>query len=155
MSEEKKNPEGRPPLYTDPAVLQAKIDEYFKTGVNVRKVLVGKGKEQKIVELPIPTITGLCLHCGFVSRQSFYDYEKHPEFSDTIKRARMRIEQEYEEHLQCGLGAGAIFALKNFGWKDKSEHELSGPDGQPLPSSSPVIIFTDKEDQQQDQQQGQ
>lgn len=31
------------------------------------------------------------------------------------------IENVYEELLQSGRGAGAIFALKNFGWTDKSE----------------------------------
>lgn len=65
------------------------------------------------------TITGLVLHCGFASRQSFYAYEKKPEFSYIIKRARTLIEKEYELCLRRGLGAGAIFALKNFGWTDR------------------------------------
>ena len=30
----------------------------------------------------------------------------------------MRIEREYEEQLQVGAPTGAIFALKNFNWKD-------------------------------------
>jgi hypothetical protein len=61
------------------------------------------------------------LALGFESRQSFYDYEEKEEFTYTIKKARMLIENEYEFQLQRGNTTGAIFALKNFGWKDKSE----------------------------------
>ena len=43
------------------------------------------------------------------------------EFSYTIKRARLLIEILYEEQLQKGSPTGAIFALKNFGWKDRQE----------------------------------
>lgn len=67
------------------------------------------------------TITGLALHLGFESRQSFYDYEKKGDFAYTIKRARMVIEEYYEQALMNKNSGGAIFALKNFGWKDKSE----------------------------------
>ena len=72
------------------------------------------------------TITGLAYHLGFESRQSFYDYEKREAFSYTVKRARMFIENEYEKLLRSGNVTGAIFALKNFGWTDKQEHEMSG-----------------------------
>lgn len=72
------------------------------------------------------TITGLALHLGFESRQSLYDYEKDGEFSYTIKKARLTIETFYEENLLTKNATGAIFALKNFGWKDKQELEHSG-----------------------------
>jgi hypothetical protein len=58
---------------------------------------------------------------GFESRQSFYDYEERGEFSYTIKKARLTIESKYEEKLHEPACTGAIFALKNFGWTDKSE----------------------------------
>lgn len=70
------------------------------------------------------TITGLALALGFESRQSFYDYEKNGEFSYTIKRLRLQIESEYEKKLHESACTGAIFALKNFGWKDKTEQEV-------------------------------
>jgi len=38
----------------------------------------------------------------------------------------MFIENEYEKLLISNNTTGAIFALKNFGWTDKQEHELSG-----------------------------
>lgn len=73
-----------------------------------------------------PTVSGLALALGFESRQSFYDYEKNPIHSYTIRRARLAIEETYEQRLHGNTPTGAIFALKNFGWKDKQEVEHSG-----------------------------
>ena len=110
---------GRPAMYDSAEELAAKIDEYFNGGCRTKTVLVGKEKEP--VEIPVPTITGLAIFLGFESRQSFYDYEQKPDFTYIIKRARLFIEREYEEQLASGNVTGAIFALKNFGWRDKSE----------------------------------
>jgi hypothetical protein len=117
-------PAGRPPKYKTAEELQTKIEEYFNKGVKRRKVVVGNGKNTQVVELEVPTITGLVLYLGFESRQSFYDLEKYPEFSYTIKRARTVMEQMYEEALSIGNTTGAIFALKNFGWVDKQNIDL-------------------------------
>lgn len=113
----------RPRKYDKAQALQKKIDEYFNSGVKKRLVEVGRGEAKKVIEIPVPTITGLVLFCGFADRQSFYAYEQHEEFSYTIKRARTMIEREYEEQLQISGGSGPIFALKNFGWVDKQEVE--------------------------------
>lgn len=128
---------GRPPMFKTAEELQEKITEYFATGVKKRQVEVGKGENKQVIEIPIPTITGLVLFCGFSDRISFYDYEKKEEFAYTIKRARTFIELEYEEQLATGSTA-AIFALKNFGWTDKTEIEQYGKNGGP-------IEFTDTE----------
>ena len=104
---------GKPPMFSNVNELDQAIALYFEKPP-VRTIVMG-GKE---LEVPILTITGLCLSVGFCSRQSFYDYEKKPEFAYTIKRARMFIEHEYEGMLGMGNCAGAIFALKNHGWKD-------------------------------------
>lgn len=114
-------PAGHPPKFSNPDDLQDKIDLYFKEGVKKRTVLVGPANNRIPLEIPVPTITGLCIYLGFESRQSFYDYESRPEFSYTIKKARLFIENEYEEMLNTGNTTGAIFALKNFGWTDKQE----------------------------------
>ena len=113
--------------YTSIEELENKIDEYFDIGVKQKTVLVGRGSNQRTVTVPVPTITGLVLYLGFCDRASFYDYGKNPKFSHTIKRAHTFIEQEYEGLLQVGNTIGAIFALKNLGWKDKveTEHGLS------------------------------
>ena len=121
-------PAGRPPIYKTARELQDKIKEYFDTGVKKRQIEVGRGEAKAVIEIPVPTITGLVLFCGFCDRQSFYDYEKVEKFSYTIKRARTFIECEYEEQLALG-STSAIFALKNFGWTDKSEVEQYGKDG--------------------------
>lgn len=98
---------GRPKLYKTAKELQDAIEEYFDCTDK-------------------PTITGLAYHLGFESRQSFYDYEEKAEYSYIIKRARLRMEAIYEGHLYGNSCTGAIFALKNFGWKDKAEVEMSG-----------------------------
>ncbi len=115
---------GQPPKYKTVKELEEKIHEYFTTGVKIRTVLIGKAPNQTTIKIEVPTITGLALYLGFASRQSFYDYEKRVEFSYTIKRASSFIECEYEEQLQHGNVTGAIFALKNMGWKDRMEYDV-------------------------------
>lgn len=114
-------PVGRPPMYETAEQLQVKIDEYFAEGVTTKTVVIGKAPNNYTIEVQVPTITGLAYFLGFESRQSFYDYELKAEFAYTIKHVRLFIEQHYEEMLQTGNTIGAIFALKNFGWKDKQE----------------------------------
>lgn len=121
---------GRPPTFATVEDLVNSIDDYFNNGVTIRKVVVGKPPNSQVVEVPVPTITGLCYHIGFESRQSFYDYEDRQEFSYTVKRARLFIEKEYEEQLITGNTVGAIFALKNMGWRDKVETEISNKPGE-------------------------
>jgi hypothetical protein len=119
----KKRKAGAPPKYKTPEELQEKIEDYFKNGIALKKILVGPTNNRTVEEIPVPTITGLILHCGFADRTSFYDMEKLPGFSYTIKKARAAIEQIYEELLHTPACTGAIFALKNFNWKDKTEIE--------------------------------
>ena len=116
---------GRPPLFESVENLQSAIQDYFTNGMEKRQKEI---KDKGLMKVPVPTITGLCLHLGFASRQAFYDLQKHREFSYTVKRARMLIEREYEEQLQKGNPTGAIFALKNFGWMD-TYHVQQGDDG--------------------------
>lgn len=112
---------GAPPFYDTPEALQDKITEYFNDGMKKKTITIGPPNNRVAILVPVPTITGLCIFLGFESRQSFYDYELRPEFSYTVKKARLFIENEYEEMLQTGNTTGAIFALKNFGWTDKQE----------------------------------
>jgi hypothetical protein len=86
--------------YETVEMLEKEIEKYFQSN---------KGKI---------TITGLALFLGFESRQSIYDYEKDGVFSYTIKKARLRVENHYENELLGVHTSGAIFALKNFGWAD-------------------------------------
>lgn len=125
-------------IYKTPEALQDAIDDYFKNGVPQKGVVFGR----QVVDMPVPTITGLALHLGFCDRQSFYDYEKYDGYSYTIKKARTFIEKHYEEMLQTGNTTGAIFALKNFGWKDKQEVDYQG-DAPPVVKIQYVTDDTD------------
>lgn len=112
----KKHPGGRPRKYQSVAQLQSAIDSYFES---TKKV----------------TVTGLALHLGFNSRQSLINNEGYSEeFLDAIKRAKTRVEMYYEEHLVENNAAGSIFALKNFGWRDKQDfdHRVERVDDQIL-----------------------
>ena len=114
-------PMGRPPLYKTVEELEAKIDEYFTNCPDQKSILTKTG----LIDIPCPTITGLALFLGFCSRGTMYEYEnKNPDFSDTIKKARSKMEVIYEQLLQDG-NSGAIFALKNFGWTDKQVIETN------------------------------
>jgi len=125
--------EGQRPFYETPEEMQIKIKEYFANPPDTRKMFFKLKDEVIEREVPCFTITGLVLYLGFADRQSFYDYEKNkPEFTCTMKRARSFIENVYEKLLQEGNPTGAIFALKNFGWKDKQEQEVYGKDGEAL-----------------------
>lgn len=108
---------GRPSMYETPELMQQAIDLYFKTCDAEKKPY---------------SITRLAYALGFESRQSFYDYEARPEFSYIIKRSRLLVEAGYEDGLRESACTGSIFALKNMGWKDRTETELSGKDGGPV-----------------------
>lgn len=114
-------PAGRPPLFDNLEDLETSINEYFNHKDHEWIVTeVGSFQKQPI------TITGLALYLGFESRQSFYDYEKHEEFSYIIKKARLRVESEYEAKLSRNNPTGSIFALKNMGWADRTEIKHEG-----------------------------
>ena len=110
-------PAGQPAYYKTPEEFEAACDSYFaKCAAD---------------ETPL-TITGLVLYLGFCERKSLYDYEAKPEFLHVVKKARMRVENGYELRLSGNSPTGSIFALKNMGWKDKTEQEMYGKDGGPI-----------------------
>ena len=110
---------GRPPIFNTPEEMQEKIYNYFQSEAS-KKVIVTKDWSR--LQVPHPTITWLALYIGFADRSSFYNYEEKEEFSYTIKRARSFIENEYEKMLASNP-TWAIFALKNFWWKDTQTFE--------------------------------
>ena len=114
---------GHPPIFRTPEELTQAIDNYFNTCPDKRTIFFKlKDSVEKII-VPHITICKLCYYLGFESRQSFYDYEKRgKEFSYIIKRARLFIEGEYEK-MMLDNPPGAIFALKNMGWRDTQHLE--------------------------------
>ena len=106
--------EGRPLLWTDPQVLEKLIDNYFDTEKEV-------------------TLSGLAQALG-ISRKTLYNYEEKDEFLYMIKKAREKVETCYEKKIIYGSQpTGTIFALKNMGWADKLETDVTTK-GKELPA---------------------
>jgi len=103
------NREGRPLKFKTLKDLEEKIANYWIYC-----------KENDIAE----TITGLAVFLN-TSRETLMNYEGKKEYFDAIKEAKNRIEAEYEQRLVKRGNAGDIFALKNFGWKDKTEQDVN------------------------------
>lgn len=105
---------GRPRLYDDPEAFSAKVDDYFG-----HAEVSGKR----------PTLAGLSYYLGFDDRETFANYAEYgEEFSRTIKRARLRIEDDRWQSLidKSAFTPGLIFDLKNnHGWKDKTEQDIN------------------------------
>ena len=101
-------PNGRPLKYQTVGEMQVLIDEYFKTA-----------------EEGLYTITGLALALD-MNRTMLLQYAERGEFRSTVRMAKARVEADYEKSLRKNGRAGEIFGLKNFGWKDKYEHDNSG-----------------------------
>lgn len=129
------HPGGRPAFFEDPEAFQAKVEEYFVWVLGEREWVVNEAgeREERVKRAGChTTVTGLALFLGFESRQSIYDYETKGEFAYIIKKARMRVEEGYEQRLHGTTPTGAIFALKNMGWKDRSEIAPVDQDGNTL-----------------------
>ena len=108
---------GRPRKIEKPEDMDRLVDEYQE--------------KCRLDELPV-TLTGLIRHLGLSSRQSLDEYANYEGFSDSVKKAKLVVEQAYEDRLHGNSPTGAIFALKNMGWSDRREHEHSGPEGGPI-----------------------
>lgn len=140
---------GRPAAYKSSKVMFNKVVAYLKWIQGEKKKT--KGKKPAIddgewIRIPEPiTITGLCLFLGFDSRQSFYDYEKREEFSYIIKKIRLLVENRYELALGTKEVTGAIFALKNMGWRDKVEHTGGSGDDSPIKMELDLSRLTEEE----------
>lgn len=112
---------GRPLKFKTVEELTEKVERYFNT-----------------VPLAEWTITGLALALD-TSRQTLLEYEGEVEgreeksllYADTIKKAKLMVENSYEIDLKKHGRTGTIFALKNFDWKDKTETDLTS-DGKPI-----------------------
>lgn len=93
---------GRPRIWKNPEKLQELVDQYFKS--NDRW-----------------TLSGLAVFLD-IDRQTLYNYAERDEYFDIIKKARDRVESIYEERaIYENNPTGVIFALKNMGWKDRTD----------------------------------
>ena len=103
------NPTGRPLKYKTAKELQARIDEYF---------LMCEEKEEPL------TIGELALYLD-LSRQGLLEYSRKGAFSDTVKKAKQKVEVFIEKRLYSTAVTGPIFSLKNnFGWIDETKQDI-------------------------------
>lgn len=104
----KKHAGGRPPKYKKKEEIQELIDKYFYD--------CDKNDEPY-------TVTGLALALN-MSRQDLINYSNKEEFFDTIKKAKLKVENYLEKRLiKDNSCTGIIFNLKNnYSWKDKQEN---------------------------------
>jgi hypothetical protein len=120
MSKPTGNPHGRPRKYATPEEFDAKVDEYVEHCEEKHKPILW---------------TGLALFMGFYGRKEIDEYSAYAGFSHSVRRAKTIVENAYEERLATASSAtGPIFALKNMGWTDKQEVNLSSEDGSMTPS---------------------
>ena len=101
---------GPRPVFDDPGQLMAVMEGYFNS----------RPPDQY-------TLTGLALAVG-TSRKTIENYGKRPGFRQLVEEARLLVEHSYELRLGGKNYKGAMFALTNLGWDNKSqqEHSFSG-----------------------------
>lgn len=115
-------PAGRPLKFPTVEDLQKHIDDYFEST-----------KEDEW------TITGLALHLD-TDRITLLKYEDRPEFTNAVKKAKMKVENGYEKDLKKHGRSGTIFALKNFDWSDKQEIDHTSK-GDKIEASPTINVY--------------
>lgn len=135
---------GRPRKYETPGEFSAAVEEYFEscweTTHEPRQDVDGPYIEEVRRRIRPDTITGLAVHLGMTREALLYFENADVELLCIIKAAKLRCQAYAEEQVfrTQGQVAGPIFNLKaNYGWKETSVKEITGPDG--------VSLFADKE----------
>ena len=140
-------------MYQSPEEMQSLIDDYFDsckghtlmvtdpdTGEEVP--YLNKYGNPVVMDAKPPTVTGLALALGFVSRQALLNYQHRPEYEKIVTIAKSRVEEYTESRLFDKDGAnGAKFSLiNNFaGWKEKQDVNVGGQEENALEVNIKVI----------------
>lgn len=101
--------------------------------------------EAQVPKMRAMTIDGLCIFLD-ITDQTLYNYkERGDDFLDIVTRAEKII------RTQKFQGAAADFLNPNIiardlGLKESSQHEHSGPGGEPIRTVERVIVRTEKKD---------
>ena len=72
-----------------------------------------------------PTVNGLAIHIG-MSKRALHDYRERDGYAEVLREVIHELEAWWEARLASANATGAIFWLKNFGWTDKTQTEISG-----------------------------
>lgn len=124
-------------------------------GVGRPRIIESVEEAEKVIEKyfkslgtdDIPTVEELTLELGLSSRQSLKEYADREEYSDTIKRAKLRILLIHKKLALKGKINPTIFIFNsknNFGYSDKTELELSGNKEKPVLVSIAEIMGTNE-----------
>ena len=113
---------GRPKAFNSPKELQRLLDEYFDYCDNDKEIITDSKGNIKSIQKPY-TMSGICVYLD-IHADTWNEYSRKPEFSETIKKARKKVENYCEENTITGRlnPIFSIFSLKNnLGWVDKFE----------------------------------
>ena len=121
-------PAGRPLKFKTVEELQAAIDEYFAyCDARIKQVHSKEGESYGISNPEPYTMAGLAYALG-LSRQALINYTHKDQYVDAIKVARWKVEADVERRMNDKetFTPGLIFNAKNnFGWKDKTEQDIT------------------------------
>lgn len=109
-------PAGRPPKFDSPERLQTLFEDWKD-----------QFKRHGVYEDEIPDIEGFCDYVD-AYRDIISEYEKKPEFSDTIKRIKNWIYYKKKQLAMTGKMNPTIFifdAKNNAGYTDKTEQDIT------------------------------
>ena len=114
----------RPKKFDNVEELQLLIEEYFAYCDSQTKTVLTKKGELVVIPHPKPyTVQGLAVYLD-CTMETLLQYQKQDAFSETIKKAKTKIETNKVEGMISGdwNATGVIFDLKNnHDWKDKTE----------------------------------
>lgn len=79
------------------------------------------------LSMPV-TYTGLMLVLGLNNKNQLSALRYHEEYGEIVRSAIASVEFFYEAKLSEGKPVGAIFALKNFGWSDRTDVAIADTD---------------------------
>jgi hypothetical protein len=101
---------GRPPTHESPKTMIPLIQEYI---------------EECIEDDNPPSIAGLCLAIGFSSRDTFCEYRKKPEFSDTLGKVHLWVQDKYATSKDSSRLGMNKFLLMQMGYSERSEQGVN------------------------------
>ena len=134
---------GKPPVYQSPEDMMTMVTQYVGKGCKVRNEVIGRKPNQRIIEVKILTLMGICLHLGFTSRKQMYNFgSRHADYQEPIAYAKTLITQYYEEMMQKGVSPTAmIFMLHNLDGLAMNTTQDEGDASRPAPR----VTFTNND----------
>lgn len=111
--------------------MERRIDDYFLQceGGREIEVITKRGDIVKITRKIPPTVEGMFLRLGMSSRNQLCEYEKKPEFKDTIARAKAKIAESRITAALLGevdANMARLDLSHNFAYKEQTVMDVPG-----------------------------